>query len=227
MPVEHAPTVIPFSSELPIRIALAEFDDLALGVGDSAFAALEACAEDQKARSEREGTASPGAFPGVQTARRLFRALGIDPTKHRPSSEALLRRALKGKPLPRVNTLVDVGNWWSLEYLLPIGLYDRDRIEGAVTLRQGRPGEAYDALTGRPLNLEGRYVLADDTGPFGTPITDSERTAISEATRRGAFFVYADPADDPATLRAAVEQLQQRVEEHCGGHASGLAVFEP
>jgi DNA/RNA-binding domain of Phe-tRNA-synthetase-like protein len=219
--------VIPFTSELPIRIALAEFDDLAVGTGDSAFRGLETCATAMRERAEREAIASPGAFPGVQTARGLFRALGIDPTKHRPSSEALLRRALKGKPLPRVNTLVDVGNWWSMEHLLPIGLYDRHRIQGAVTLRLGRADEAYDALTGRTLNLEGRYVLADQLGPFGTPITDSVRTAVSEATSSAAFFVYAAVEDPADGLRAIVEQLQARVVEHCGGRATGLALFEP
>jgi len=222
--------LIPFTSELPIRIALAEFDDLGVGIAaaeDSAFRGLESCAATMRERAERDDIASPGAFPGVQSARGLFRALGIDPTKHRPSSEALLRRALKGKPLPRVNRLVDVGNWWSLEHLLPIGLYDRRRIQGAVTLRQGRSGETYDALTGRPLNLEGRYVLADQLGPFGTPITDSVRTAVSEATASSAFFVYAAADNDADALRSIVEQLQARVVEHCGGRATGLALFGP
>jgi DNA/RNA-binding domain of Phe-tRNA-synthetase-like protein len=34
--------------------------------------------------------------PGVQAVRATYRAIGVDPTKYRPSSEALLHRVLKG-----------------------------------------------------------------------------------------------------------------------------------
>ncbi len=55
--------------------------------------------------------------------RAMYRRVGLDPTKRRPSSEALLRRVRKGEPLPRINSLVDVCNWCSLEFQLPYGLY--------------------------------------------------------------------------------------------------------
>ena len=48
--------------------------------------------------------------PGAADARTLYKALGLDPTKTRPSNEALLRRALKGESLYRINTLVDALN---------------------------------------------------------------------------------------------------------------------
>src|SRR5213594_4208369 len=43
----------------------------------------------------------PADIPGVSETRALFHKLDIDPTKARPSSEALLRRVLQGKGLPR------------------------------------------------------------------------------------------------------------------------------
>ena len=61
----------------------------------------------------------PGDAAAVRT---MYRKVGLDPTKRRPSSEALLRRVLRGEPLPRVNTLVDVCNWCSVELQLPYGL---------------------------------------------------------------------------------------------------------
>ena len=72
--------------------------------------------------------------------RAMYRRTGLDPTKRRPSSEALLRRVRKGEGLPRINTLVDVCNWCSLEFQLPYGLYDLDRVDGEVTLRLGTGG---------------------------------------------------------------------------------------
>lgn len=55
----------------------------------------------------RYGDAKSAEVPGSADARTLFKALGLDPTKTRPSNEALLRRVLKGEPLYRINTLVD------------------------------------------------------------------------------------------------------------------------
>src|SRR5438093_750936 len=82
---------------------------------------------------------TPGEIPEVQPARDLYRRTGEDPTKLRPSSEALLRRVLRGEALYRINSLVDTCNLCSLEFLLPIGLYDADRIQGTVTVRIIQP----------------------------------------------------------------------------------------
>ena len=79
--------------------------------------------------------------PGVAETRALFHRLGVDPTKTRPSSEALLRRVVQGKGLPRVNLAVDVCNLCSLEHQLPLGLYDREYVKGAVQ-RARRPRRA-------------------------------------------------------------------------------------
>ena len=66
------------------------------------------------------------AKPPADTAmvRAMYKRVGLDPTKTRPSSEALLRRILKGGAIPRINTMVDVINWCSVEFQLPYGLYD-------------------------------------------------------------------------------------------------------
>ena len=83
-------------------------------------------------------TARAREVPGAADARTLYKALGLDPTKTRPSNEALLRRALKGESLYRINTLVDALNLCSLRYQLPFGLYDLARIEPPVRPAQGR-----------------------------------------------------------------------------------------
>ena len=70
----------------------------------------------------------------------MYKRVGIDPTKTRPSSEALLRRVRKGEPLPRVNAVVDICNWCSVELQLPYGLYDRGTSKATVELRLGRRG---------------------------------------------------------------------------------------
>lgn len=166
---------------------------------------------------EEHGHLAISRVPGVEWARRLFSSVGIDPTKHRPSSEALLRRAIKGMPLHQVNTLVDAMNWCSLELLLPIGLYDADRIGPEVTLRLGRPGEGYDGINKGPVHVGERLTVADADGPFGSPISDSLRAAITPATTRALAILFA-PADYSADdLAQGVELMAERAKAWCGG----------
>ena len=76
----------------------------------------------------------------------MYRRIGLDPTKTRPSSEALLRRVRKGDRLPRINSLVDICNWCSLEFQLPYGLYDLAALEPPIDLRLGLEGEDTEAF---------------------------------------------------------------------------------
>src|SRR2546428_2089570 len=65
----------------------------------------------------------PGEIPMVKQIRAIFHRSGLDPTRYRPSSESLLRRAVKGKGLYFINSVVDLINYFSLKTLWPIGLW--------------------------------------------------------------------------------------------------------
>jgi DNA/RNA-binding domain of Phe-tRNA-synthetase-like protein len=158
----------------------------------------------------------PSAIEGLAPARRLYRAFGIDPTSTRPSSEALLRRVLQGKPFPSVNSAVEICNLCSISFLLPIGLYDAAKIEGDVTLRQGGPGESYPGIRKDSVNLTGRPVLADRTGPFGNPTSDSLRTCVTAGTASLLMVIFA-PADyGRAALDAHVAEATSAIARHLG-----------
>jgi DNA/RNA-binding domain of Phe-tRNA-synthetase-like protein len=145
------------------------------------------------------------ADPTVAAVRSLFRAAGCDPTRYRPSSEALLRRLLKGDDLPAIHPFVDINNCLSVTLAVPSCAAAEGSFAGPVTLRAGRPGEAYESLRG-PFNLEGKPLLADAQGPFGTPITDSQRVKVTEETR-GAWLVAYLPSG-VVTPEEAERELQ-------------------
>jgi DNA/RNA-binding domain of Phe-tRNA-synthetase-like protein len=154
---------------------------------------IEACARELVA--VHAGRA-PSDIPALAPARELYRTFGVDPTRTRPSSEALLRRVLAGKPLPRISDAVDLGNLLALRFLLPIGLYDADAIAGDVRLARGGPGTEYAGARKERVHLDGRPALFDDLGPFGNPTADSARTAVRTETRRLWMVVFA-PASVP------------------------------
>ena len=166
----------------------------------------------------------PADIPGVAETRGLFHRLGLDPTKTRPSSEALLRRVLQGKGLPRVNPIVDVCNLCSLEHQLPLGLYDRDQIRGGMRARLGHEGEGYTGIRKHHVNLDGRLLLADDEGPFGVPTSDSARTSVGPATKALAVVVFCPVDRVGAHLSTALERLADLLRGHCAANIVALRV---
>jgi DNA/RNA-binding domain of Phe-tRNA-synthetase-like protein len=163
----------------------------------------------QLTQVERALRAKPPAE--VAAVRAMYKRIGLDPTKTRPSSEALLRRVRKGDPLPRINSLVDVCNWCSVEFQLPYGLYDAAHVEGGVTLRLGRLGESYPGIRKDDVHVAGRMTLADARGPFGNPTSDSARTMVTPATTRAIVVVFA-PADTARDrLRWVLDQTVSRM----------------
>src|SRR5271169_3865108 len=108
-------------------------------------------------RKRREFTVeSLAEAPAIRSVRAMFREWDMDPSKYRPSSEALLRRVVQGKGLYRVSNVVDICNIGSIETGWPFGCYDRARISAPIALRHGLAGESYEGIGKKMWHLEGR-----------------------------------------------------------------------
>jgi DNA/RNA-binding domain of Phe-tRNA-synthetase-like protein len=166
------------------------------------------------AAAESAARAHPPAE--ITAVRTMYKRVGLDPTKTRPSSEALLRRVRKGESLPRINSMVDVCNWCSLEFQLPYGLYDAAHIDGDVELRMGHPGESYPGIRKDDVNVAGRITLADRSGPFGNPTSDSARTMVTTATTRALLVVFAPRELDGRTIAQVLDTTSKRMTEFTG-----------
>ena len=115
----------------------------------------------------------------IQATRQAYKRLGKDPNRYRPSSEALRRRILRGLPLYKVDTLVDLINLVSIRSGYSIGGFDADKIAGgSLVLGVGREGEVYHGIGRGELNIAGLPVYRDAVGGVGTPTSDEERTKI-------------------------------------------------
>jgi DNA/RNA-binding domain of Phe-tRNA-synthetase-like protein len=169
--------------------------------------------------------AQPPPEEDTAATRALYKRFGIDPTKTRPASEALLRRVRKGDAIPRINTLVDVINWCSVELQLPYGLYDVARIHGGVELRRGRAGESYSGIRKDDVHLEGRPTLTDADGPFGNPTSDSARTMVTTATDTAMVVIFA-PRDRRARLEHALDLTASRAATFAGARTTDRRIVE-
>lgn len=123
--------------------------------------------------------------------REAYRVLGKEPSRYRPSAEALMRRVLQGKGLYQVSNVVDLLNLVSIRHGFSIGGWDADRIAGAMTLGVGQAGEPYTSIGRGDLNIEFFPVFRDEKGAFGTPTSDSERTMVRPETRHFLMVFYA------------------------------------
>jgi len=126
---------------------------------------------------------SPAEIPAIRSARKAYKAYGKDPSRYRPSAEALLRRVLKGEALYRINNVVDLLNLVSVQTGISIGGYNLEKVNGKVELGIGRANEPYQAIGRGGLNMEGLPLLRDETAAFGCPTSDSVRTSVDAATR--------------------------------------------
>ena len=150
--------------------------------------------------------------------RTMYKKVGLDPTKTRPSNEALLRRVRKGDTLPRINSAVDIVNWCSLEFQLPYGLYDAAKISGDVTMRLGVEGEKYAGIRKDEVNVGGRITVADSLGPFGNPTSDSARTMVTPATTELLVVIYAPTEIPKPQLEHVLNATAERFSQIVGGH---------
>lgn len=130
--------------------------------------------------------------PTVEATRTAYKQCGKDPSRYRPSSEALCRRILKGLDLYRINTVVDLINLISITSGYSIGGFDADKIEGEqLTLGIGREGEPFEGIGRGPLNIDGLPVYRDNVGGVGTPTSDNERTKLAEESSHLLMIVNA------------------------------------
>lgn len=118
----------------------------------------------------------------IKATKDAYRKLGKDPSRYRPSAEALTRRTVNGKGLYWINNIVDLLNLISLESGFSIGGYDVDKIEGAIEFGVGMANEPYQAIGRGELNIENLPLFRDDLGAFGSPTSDSLRTMVSDHT---------------------------------------------
>ena len=121
----------------------------------------------------------------ICATREAYKKCGKDPSRYRPSGEALCRRILRGLPLYQIDTLVDLINVVSIRFGYSIGGFDADKIVGdSLVLGIGKAGEPYEGIGRGELNIEGMPVYRDVVGGVGTPTSDHERTKLDLGTTR-------------------------------------------
>ncbi len=169
-----------------------------------------------------------GQIPGVQETRTLYRSVGLDPTKTRPSSEALLRRILKGRGIYRIHPLVDLINLVSVRTLFSVGLYDESKIDGdTVTVQLRKTDWRFEGIRRGSINVGKRLCVVDSKGPFGSPTADSARTSIEGDVKNALIIFYQPKSADVSRLEAALDSTADMCGKHLSAVVRECATIEP
>ena len=140
---------------------------------------------------------------GIAEWRTVWKSFGADPNRYRHSAESLMRRIAKQNYLAPFHSAVDINNFFSLQYEIPIGIYDVEKLVGDIEISLGDEQTRYEGLNGRFNSLNKILYSKDQEGTFGSPFVDSVRTAVTEETTEALQIFYLRPS----LAEAECEQL--------------------
>ncbi len=158
--------------------------------------------------------------PIFRAYRNFFWRIGIDPTKNRPAAEALIRRVLAEKPLPKINTLVDAYNLASIKTCISIGAFGADKLQGDLVLRLAQKGEEFTGIgMEKPMVLEGNEAVVSDSEKLIAiyPYRDADDTKITLGTRNVLLLICGAPGIDEEVLKRAALTTVEYIVGFCGG----------
>lgn len=158
-----------------------------------------------------------GEIPGVKEWRSVFKKVGTDPSRYRPSQEALLRKIKKDGQPHMIHSAVDLNNFFSVQFSIPLGIYDLDYVRTPVRITVGTAKDEYDGLNGRVMNMENKIVSADSVGVFGSPIVDSRHTCVTEQTENALQIVYLRPSMPDEEVRKLISKIAEMFTQVHGG----------
>ncbi|MCO0597462.1 phenylalanine--tRNA ligase beta subunit-related protein [Peribacillus butanolivorans] len=159
-------------------------------------------------------------FPGIKEWRKIFKTTGTNPSRYRPSVEALYRRVKKQNYLTSIHSAIDLNNFFSLLYEVPIGIYDADKLTGDISIKIGESTDEYNGLNGRLNSMDNMITSADRDGAFGSPYVDSERTKVTEETKKAIQIIYLQPKTPIKEAHQLTESLMKMFLEIHGGEGT-------
>ena len=163
-------------------------------------------------------------FPGLLEWKLIWKALGADSNRYRPSAEALFRRIKKQNYLTPVHSGVDMNNFLSLQYEIPLGLYDADKINGQISITVGNENDQYEGINNRVNTFSNILIMKDRQGAFGSPYVDSKRTAVTEQTTNALHVFYLRPSMDRDTALELLTAAANMFTGINGGQADVLVL---
>lgn len=176
--------------------------------------------EEERARVSLGGM-EVSEHPQIISWREAYRSLGVKPSKYRASIESMLRRVVRGDPLPSISTLVDIGNIISLRYLIPVGGHAIDVLHENMELRPALGDELFIPFGSdqveHPEPGEIIFVDGDQVMTRRWTWRQANHTLVQPGTSAIEYNLDALPPVNREIISAAAHDLQELIKWYCGG----------
>jgi DNA/RNA-binding domain of Phe-tRNA-synthetase-like protein len=158
--------------------------------------------------------------PVFRAYRDFFWRIGVDPTKNRPAAEALIRRVLGGRSIPRINTVVDAYNMASMTTCIALAAFDISRLNGEIIMRFGNKGEEFLGIgMDKPMTLAGGEIVMTDASRLIAiyPHRDADYSRVTLQTKNLMLVSCGVPGIPIDQLKDALDKASEFVVKFCGG----------
>ena len=149
----------------------------------------------------------------------LHKKIGIKRRKNTPISENLLKNFLKDETLPPSNKLIELCNIVILDSRLSIAIYDMDKIDGSVTLKQAPSNISYNFSEERTIN-QVEYIYTDSKDIlYRLEVNQNPKTIVSEYTTNIFITIEGNEATSAEYIMEVASEIIDLITSYCGGNA--------
>ncbi len=179
--------------------------------------------EQQNEIRAKYNTETLSQNPKIDAWRRAYSAFGAKPKEHKSSVESLYRLVLQGVNLRHINNLVDIYNFISLKYMIPVGGEDIDKIKGDIILTFAGANEVPVLLLGdkgpRPPH-EGEVIYKDEISTICRRWNwrEADRTKLAEKTKNSILVIEGMPPVEKGEVENATKELKELIQKFCSGN---------
>ncbi len=157
----------------------------------------------------------------IDVWRKAYSSFGAKPKKYKCSVENLYRMILEGIELRSINKIVDIYNYISIKYIVPVGGDDTDKVDGNITLKFAQGDEPFIELNSQETKnpQEGEVVYIDDKEVLCRRWNwrECDKSKMTEETKNIALVVEGLPPTTKEEIKQIITELSELLQQFCGG----------
>ena len=159
----------------------------------------------------------------VEFMKMVQEAFGAKPKKYKCSVENLYRMILDDIDLKHYSKLVDIYNYISLKYMIPVGGDDIDHVDGNITLKFAEGNEKFIQLNSLEESnpKEGEVVYCDDNEVLCRRWNwrECDKSKMTENTKNATLVVEALEPVSIDELNTILDEMSDNINQYCGGES--------
>ena len=160
-------------------------------------------------------------LPKINAWKEVYRSFGAKPKKYSSSVENLYRMIFEGAELRHINKVVDIYNYISLKYTIPVGGDDTNKVDGNISLRFATGEEKFICLNSTKVDhpKSGEVIYVDEKEVLCRRWNwrECDKSKMTEQTKNVILAVEAIPPVSKYEVQKIIRDLGGLVKKICGG----------